>query len=189
MPGLTILIYLVVLCVYSSIWGWAVNRVIENKGYRENWFWWGFFFGIIALIVALTKPNIPRTASNTGYYKGYGIKTTNIPGGWKCTHCGAVNAGYVGTCGCGCNRAGNMSIKANGKRYREQNNWKCRQCGRINESYVGTCGCGCRKPNIMMEKDTEKVQQKEQSQILYCNSCGKQIEEDSKFCRHCGLAV
>ena len=39
----------------------VVNKVIENKGYQENWFWWGFFFGIFALIVALTKQSVNTT--------------------------------------------------------------------------------------------------------------------------------
>ena len=43
------------------IWGVVVNKVIENKGYEENWFWWGFFFGFFALIVALTKQNVNTT--------------------------------------------------------------------------------------------------------------------------------
>ena len=43
------------------IWGIVVNKVIENKGYQENWFWWGFFFGIFALIIALTKQNANTT--------------------------------------------------------------------------------------------------------------------------------
>ena len=42
--------------VIGVIWGIAVQRVIENKGYYENWFWWGFFFGFLALIVATMKP-------------------------------------------------------------------------------------------------------------------------------------
>ena len=43
------------------IWGIVVNKVIENKGYEENWFWWGFFFGIFALIIALTKQSVNTT--------------------------------------------------------------------------------------------------------------------------------
>lgn len=43
------------------IWGVVVNKVIENKGYEDNWFWWGFFFGIFALIVALTKQSVNTT--------------------------------------------------------------------------------------------------------------------------------
>ena len=42
--------------IWGVVWGYATNAVIKNKGYEESWFWWGFFFGFIALIVALTKP-------------------------------------------------------------------------------------------------------------------------------------
>ena len=45
------------------LWGIVVNKVIENKGYKGNWFWWGFFFSFFALIIALTKPNIKSTTS------------------------------------------------------------------------------------------------------------------------------
>lgn len=43
--------------VYGIIFGVVTNIVIKNKGYEENWFWWGFFFGVFALIVACTKPS------------------------------------------------------------------------------------------------------------------------------------
>jgi hypothetical protein len=49
--------YLVVAIIWAIIWGVVVNQVIKNKGYEENWFLWGFFFSIFALIVALTKPD------------------------------------------------------------------------------------------------------------------------------------
>ncbi len=55
------IIYLIAYCVRGIIWGWAVKKIVENKGYNENWFWWGFFFGILALLVALTKPDKPKT--------------------------------------------------------------------------------------------------------------------------------
>ena len=47
-----------VYIIYGIIFGIVVNKVLENKGYNENWFWWGFLFGIFAVIVALSKPNI-----------------------------------------------------------------------------------------------------------------------------------
>lgn len=49
-------VYLFAVIVWGIIWGIVVNNVIQNKGYEENWFWWGFFFCFFALIVALTKP-------------------------------------------------------------------------------------------------------------------------------------
>lgn len=42
--------------IWGVVWGYATKAVINNKGYDENWFWWGFFFGFIALIVAVAKP-------------------------------------------------------------------------------------------------------------------------------------
>ena len=48
--------YLIGFIIWGIIWGFATKAVIENKNYSENWFWWGFFFGIIAFIVALAKP-------------------------------------------------------------------------------------------------------------------------------------
>ena len=50
------LIALISWIITGSIFGFATNAIIRNKGYQENWFWWGFFFGLIAMLVALSKP-------------------------------------------------------------------------------------------------------------------------------------
>lgn len=43
--------------IYGLAFGFVTKIVIKNKGYQEGkWFWWGFFFGVFALIVACTKP-------------------------------------------------------------------------------------------------------------------------------------
>lgn len=52
------IIVLIVGIVQGIVWGIATDKIIENKGYKENWFWWGFFFSFLALIVALTKPDV-----------------------------------------------------------------------------------------------------------------------------------
>lgn len=44
------------IVIMSCIWGYVVNKMIEYKGIQENWFWWGFFFGIFAALLALAKP-------------------------------------------------------------------------------------------------------------------------------------
>lgn len=157
-----VILYLVLFCIQGAVWGWAVNKVVENKGYQEDWFWWGFFFGFLALIVALTKPDSPRVSDNGSSYlgdtssivgKGFGTgrKADYTKGEWRCTHCGAVNASYVGTCSCGWDKSGNSPRN------------------------------GAEQP----QQDT-KTEQPQQLSMLYCTSCGKQIEEDSKFCRYCG---
>lgn len=63
------LITLISWIIAGSIFGFATNAIIRNKGYQENWFWWGFFFGIIAMLVALSKPEKvepQRTQTNSG---------------------------------------------------------------------------------------------------------------------------
>ena len=50
------LLAIIIWLISSIIWGFAAQSIVENKGYYENWFWWGFFFGIIAVLVALSKP-------------------------------------------------------------------------------------------------------------------------------------
>lgn len=57
------LYYILAYFILGILWGIATNKVIENKGYQENWFWWGFFFNFIGFVVALTKPE-NRTYSN-----------------------------------------------------------------------------------------------------------------------------
>lgn len=55
---MSLIIYLAVYAVYGCIFGFAADAIVKNKGYQDNWFWWGFFFGIIAVLVALSKPDI-----------------------------------------------------------------------------------------------------------------------------------
>lgn len=59
------IVYIISAMIWGVVWGMVTNKIIENKGYNENWFWWGFFFSWIAAIVAATKPQI-----NESYYSG-----------------------------------------------------------------------------------------------------------------------
>lgn len=110
--------WLLGIAIWGSIWGFATNAVISNRGYDENWFWWGFFFGFIAFIVACTKPQNSSSYSAPAYMhndppairvmQDEERKTISreeekrrlTTGGWKCT-CGRVNPAYTGTCACG----------------------------------------------------------------------------------------
>lgn len=92
--------YFIGLIISSIIWGIIVNKVIKYRGFDENWFWWGFFFGIIALVFAILKTNgrIVSYNSNT-----YGSSLENAAnereereklksGYWKCNSCGSNTA-------------------------------------------------------------------------------------------------
>lgn len=99
--GAIILVFvsLAFVIAYSWFWGHVTSRVIENKGYSNNWFWWGFFFGVMAFALAVAKDDYRELTAATGNKEIYDKYTLNN-GGWTCT-CGMVNAKYVGTCGCG----------------------------------------------------------------------------------------
>jgi len=69
-------LYFLIYTVYGIIWGVATNTVIRNKNYNENWFLWGFFFGFIAFIVALTKPENHNYIDCYSYYYNKGNTKT-----------------------------------------------------------------------------------------------------------------
>ncbi len=116
--------------IRGIIWGVVVDVVLDSKGIGESWFWWGFFFGVFALLVACVQPKVttyvPLSASsksdvpgessflrysNSAQPKGTPVKVApvvvepvKIPeGGWLCA-CGRANAHYVSTCACGVSR-------------------------------------------------------------------------------------
>ena len=112
-------VYLIMWAIIGSIFGVATNPIIKTRGYSENWFWWGFFFGFIAMIVALSKPanhsqhtygDTDSTAPSYTYsdklsdiskqYQ-YGYDRKLAPNEWRYQKCGRANANYVGTCACG----------------------------------------------------------------------------------------
>ena len=120
--------------ISSVFWGWATQKIIDNKGYDTNWFWWGFFFGLIAFIVACARPrkssnnySTPKYGYNTSLFSdkptersSSGTHRTNMQGnGWRCT-CGRVNAHYTGTCACGRTKDGRNPAAEARKRRAEQ---------------------------------------------------------------------
>lgn len=47
--------YVLCLLINGLIFGYVCRMIIHNKGYSEDWFPWGFLFGIFACLVALSK--------------------------------------------------------------------------------------------------------------------------------------
>lgn len=102
------IIWIVACAVVGTVWGVVVQNVVENRGYEENWFWWGFFFGIFALIVAFTKPTIQHE-SELSLKKVQEKRNEDMlnSGGWQCNKCGKLLPAYAGTCGCGNTKTAN----------------------------------------------------------------------------------
>ena len=107
------MIYIVLYKIIGGvIWGIVCNKVLENKGYSVNWFWWGFFFGFLAVIVAATKPQVHYSEMEKYVDTQYGSALSSVAeeirakeylkeGGWKCNSCGTVNPHYKDRCHCG----------------------------------------------------------------------------------------
>ena len=51
------LLWAIIIVVDALVWAIVCKKVVENKGYKEDWFWWGFWFNIFAFLVAISKPN------------------------------------------------------------------------------------------------------------------------------------
>lgn len=102
------------IIIWGVIWGAATQTVVYNKGYEENWFWWGFFFGFIALLVALSKPQLYSTGPlSPQLAREAEERRTMEAGGWKCV-CGRLNPSYTGTCACGRSRQAVLAAAAAG---------------------------------------------------------------------------
>lgn len=104
--------------VWGIFWGFATDAITSNKGYEESWFVWGFFFGLIAFVIALTKQD--RSSSGTEFYKDtvfsdiakdYNNERILKENGWKCAKCGIINASYTGSCGCGNTKQENEDLR------------------------------------------------------------------------------
>lgn len=124
-------VFLFIYIVNGVIFGIACDKIIKNKGYYDNWFWWGFFFGIVALIVAAVKPenqdnynsdstssyyNIDRVFSDENNTSQQGVDITLKAGGWKCGYCYRVNPSYVGTCACGKSKQDTQNLQEMNRR-------------------------------------------------------------------------
>lgn len=48
------------------MWGVITENIANNKGY-DGWFGWGFFFGILAIAILLSKPD--KTYGNRDYIR------------------------------------------------------------------------------------------------------------------------
>lgn len=103
----TIIALVVIFVIHGIVWGKATNKVLQYRGYfYDDWFLWGFLFGMVALLVAMSRPdnnaNVikKRLAANKPV-----INSPNTE--WKCRKCKTINPPYTGTCSCGNTREEN----------------------------------------------------------------------------------
>ncbi len=96
--------------VYCIMWGIICYRIVRKKGYMENWFLLGFFFGVIAYILAVRKPDysVESYSSNVMFHyddnslDGSSISSKTKTGEtWTCYNCKRENPDSANSCSCG----------------------------------------------------------------------------------------
>lgn len=106
---------LVLLLVYSVICGIISSYINQKKGYVGG-FEWGFFLGIIGVIIVACK--------SISYYGTFSITSSEPPeskykklkkGDWKCNKCGNINQSYITSCNCGMSMWDNEKYVPDGK--------------------------------------------------------------------------
>ncbi|MBQ5475307.1 MAG: SHOCT domain-containing protein [Lachnospiraceae bacterium] len=92
--------FVIIYLIWGIIWGIVTLKVNENKGYQGG-FWWGFFLGIIGLLVVVCKPDNVRynysngNSSSSNYVEPI-VKNNDT---WKCARCGRFNSSFSCSCG------------------------------------------------------------------------------------------
>lgn len=116
--------YIIGGLIGAVIWGFVAKAINENKGY-DGGFAWGFWLGVIGVIVVAVRPEnrsySSYHSSGSEYDNALSIAAKEADekrllreGGWKCARCRKVNPGYVTTCLCG------VSVQESRKMYEEQ---------------------------------------------------------------------
>ncbi len=104
--GPTIAILVVFFIIRGIVYGKATNKVLLYRGYvYDDWFIIAFFFGLVPLLVAMSRPD--NNANYIKTIKAHKTTTTSENTNWKCKKCKKINPAYTGTCSCGNTREEN----------------------------------------------------------------------------------
>lgn len=143
-----ILVYLVMATIFGAI----TRYVADSKGY-DGGFWWGFFLGIIGLLVVGFRPDQtaqPSAPTGSAYWdnlQGGSDTPSTTHAMWRCV-CGTANPVTLSYC-TRCRRT--RSEANNGARE------KCPHCGAMNRSGNDTC-FACGKPIHGDEQPVQETQ-------------------------------
>lgn len=103
---ITLFVWAVVTIIVACVMGVITKKINESKGYYGG-FAWGFWLGIIGIIVVACRSDARRSDGSGSQYMsgGYGGERENplaySGSGWTCAFCGRGNPGYKNLCDCG----------------------------------------------------------------------------------------
>jgi len=184
MWGTILIIYL----IDGVIFGLITKYVSESKGY-EGGFAWGFFLGLIGLLVVGFRPNIvTRTRDEKPIYsKPVTVNKSEDEGTWLCG-CGAKN------------RKEALFCKDCGKRRILKAGWNCSSCGKKNDDDAKFC-VFCGEDRKTQSEKSDSTPQKTESNKAYkiqnsiervgktqikCSECGELQDSNRSICWKCG---
>ena len=153
-----LVIVIAVYCFFRYMWGAICRKIADEKGFSgSSWFWWGFFFGLWALIVISVKQNLNppnyqmNNASALEEYKRLLDSGVITPEEFERKKTELLNSNapvytYYKTPtynngGNGNGGNGNIGSNAGGGK-----KWVCPECGSLNPPGIWVCGsCGREK--------------------------------------------
>ncbi|MBP5580572.1 MAG: zinc ribbon domain-containing protein [Ruminococcus sp.] len=141
--GIFGLFYLAIIIGMPFVWGFVCRKVVRDKGYPDNMnhgFLWGFFLGIVGLIVCACKQNYvdPMLYMNNMYYQP-GNRVQQYPPSY-----GQVPPDYSQNYAQGYQPQQYQYDQPQAPVYPTQ--WMCRSCGSYNAPDANFCSqCGARK--------------------------------------------
>ena len=136
MPLLLFIIILFVTILLSIIFGLICRKIAISKGHSSGYFWLGFFFDIIGIIITSCIPNLNKEKEEKNQYKAlqrqnqlnYGF----VKEFWICPDCGTKNPANANYC-----------MECGAESFIKDTKWKCPRCGQMNSpdsKYCGECG-------------------------------------------------
>lgn len=119
--------YIFILIVFSLGgalgFGFGTKAIANAKGYSNSWFWFGFFCGLIGLIVAASMQ--PTRRYREMQFRLYGLGSSGHTSGtnmhsWICPQCASINPDHISKCSCGYDNSRSQTMLENEKRRMEE---------------------------------------------------------------------